>query len=71
MSSNTHPTLAAQLLGLEVMSDDRPVPDDPASREAQLEKLEMQAAMLLRAANRQQNSGSEGQNSDSEPAVKE
>jgi len=70
MSSNTHPTLAAQLLGLEVMSDDKPVPDDPASREAQLEKLEMQAAMLLRAANRQENSGSERQNSDSEPAVK-
>ncbi|VVT14635.1 hypothetical protein [Hoeflea sp. EC-HK425] len=71
MSSNTHPTLAAQLLELEVMSDDRHVPDDPASREAQLEKLEMQAAMLLRAATRQGNAGSEQQNGEIEPTAKE
>jgi hypothetical protein len=71
MSSNTHPSLAAQLLGLEVMSDDRPVRDDPDSREAQLEKLELQAALLLKAASRQANAGSERQDSEIEPAAKE
>ena len=68
MSTNIHPSLAAQLLGLEATSDERPAVDDAASREAQLEKLEAQAAALLRAATRQDNTASGQDTSGTEAA---